>query len=153
MSGSDVQNFQAKALRVISWLPQHFFPPATEWHFPDRGCFSPHPKVKSMKYEWEINIFVVGTSLVAQWLRICLPTQGTRVRAPVQEDPTCRGTTKPVRLNYGAFALEPASHNYWSPCTTTTEAHVPRDPAPQQEKPQQWEACAPQRRVAPARRN
>ena len=25
--------------------------------------------------------------------------------------------------------------------------------APQQEKPPQWEACAPQRRVAPARRN
>ena len=30
----------------------------------------------------------VGTSLVAQWLRICLPMQGTRVRALVQEDPT-----------------------------------------------------------------
>ena len=39
-------------------------------------------------------------SLVAQWLRILLPTQGTRVRALVQEDPTCRGATKPVRHNY-----------------------------------------------------
>ena len=28
-------------------------------------------------------------SLVAQWLRICLPMQGTRVRALVREDPTC----------------------------------------------------------------
>ena len=27
-------------------------------------------------------------SLVAQWLRICLPMQGTRVRALVWEDPT-----------------------------------------------------------------
>ena len=26
--------------------------------------------------------------------------QGTRVRALVQEDPTCRGATKPVRHNY-----------------------------------------------------
>ena len=41
-----------------------------------------------------------GTSLVAQWLRIRLPMQGTRVRALVQEDPTCRRATKPVRHNY-----------------------------------------------------
>ena len=41
-----------------------------------------------------------GASLVAQWLRIRLPVQGTRVRALVQEDPACRGATKPVRHNY-----------------------------------------------------
>ncbi|KAJ8787666.1 hypothetical protein J1605_022824 [Eschrichtius robustus] len=34
--------------------------------------------------------------LVAQWLRICLPMQGTRVRALVREDPTCREATKPA---------------------------------------------------------
>ena len=39
-------------------------------------------------------------SLVAQWLRICLPMQGTQVRALVWEDPTCRGATKPVSHNY-----------------------------------------------------
>ena len=39
-------------------------------------------------------------SLVAQWLRIRLPMQGTRVRALVQEDPTCRGATKPMHHNY-----------------------------------------------------
>ena len=38
----------------------------------------------------------VGASLVAQWLRICLPMQGTRVRALVWEDPTCRGAAGPV---------------------------------------------------------
>ena len=37
------------------------------------------------------------TSLVAQWLRIRLPMQGTLVRALVQEDPTCRRATKPMR--------------------------------------------------------
>ena len=31
-----------------------------------------------------------GASLVGQWLRIYLPMQGTRVRALVWEDPTCR---------------------------------------------------------------
>ena len=59
-----------------------------------------------------------GTSLVAQWLRIRLPMQGTWVQALVWEDPTCRGATKPVRHNYWACALEPAIHNNW--------AHVPQ---------------------------
>ena len=79
-----------------------------------------------------------GTSLLAQWLRICLPMQGTRVRALVWEDPTRRGATKPV------------SHNYW--------AHVPQLLKPvclelQQEKPLQREALAPWWRVAPAHCN
>ena len=39
-------------------------------------------------------------SLVAQWLRICLPMQGTRVRALVWEDPTCCGATRPMSHNY-----------------------------------------------------
>ena len=39
-------------------------------------------------------------SLVVQWLRIRLPMQGTRVRALVREDPTCRGAARPVRPNY-----------------------------------------------------
>ena len=39
-------------------------------------------------------------SLVAQWLRICLPMQGTRVRALVWEDPTCRGATGPMSHNF-----------------------------------------------------
>ena len=39
-------------------------------------------------------------SLVVQWLRICLPMQGTRVRALVWEDPTCRGATRSVSHNY-----------------------------------------------------
>ena len=39
-------------------------------------------------------------SLVAQWLRICLPIQRTRVRALAGEDPTCHGATKLVLHNY-----------------------------------------------------
>ena len=39
-------------------------------------------------------------SLVAQWLRIRLLMQGTRVRALVREDPTCHGATKPTSHNY-----------------------------------------------------
>ena len=58
------------------------------------------------------------TSLVAQWLRILLPMQETRVQALVWEDHTCRRATKPASHNYWTCALEPASHNYW--------AHVPQ---------------------------
>ena len=98
------------------------------------------------------------TSLVTQWLRICLPVQGTRVRALVQEDPTCRRATKPVYHNYWAYALEPECCNYW--------AHVPQLLKPahlepmlcnkrshRNEKPTHHEAHAPQRRVAPTHRN
>ena len=54
-----------------------------------------------MKTFHETQKITPGASLVAQWLRICLPMQGTRVRALVREDPTCRGAL--------------------SPCATTTE--------------------------------
>ena len=56
-----------------------------------------------------------GDSLVVQWLRVCLPMQGTRARALVWEDPTCRGATRPV------------SHNYWACASGAC--------APQQERP------------------
>ena len=36
------------------------------------------------------------TSLVVQWLRIYLPTQGTRVQSLVQEDSTCQRAIKPM---------------------------------------------------------
>ena len=75
----------------------------------------------------------VRASLVAQWLRIHLPMRGTRVRALVWEDPTCRGAARPV------------SHNYWACASGAC--------APQQERPRQWEARAPRWRVASARRN
>ena len=42
----------------------------------------------------------LGASLVAQWLGISLPMQGTSVRALVWEDPTCRRATRPVSHNY-----------------------------------------------------
>ena len=47
------------------------------------------------------NLKVLGwSSLVVQWIRMCLPLQGTQVRSLVQEDSTCHGATKPMRHNY-----------------------------------------------------
>ena len=59
-----------------------------------------------------------GTSLVAQWLRICLPMKGIRVRPLVREDRTCCRATKPVCHSYWALVpqlrklmrLEPLLH-------------------------------------------
>ena len=68
-------------------------------------------------------------SLVAQWLGVCLPVRGTRVRALVWEDPTCRGA-------YG-----PVSHGCWACASGAC--------APQRETPRWWEARAPRWGVAP----
>ena len=43
--------------------------------------------------------WIRGASLVAQWLRVCLPMQGTWVRVLVWEDPTCHGAAGPVCHN------------------------------------------------------
>ena len=76
-----------------------------------------HPnKLRLIIYSW--------TSLVAQWLRIHLPMQGTRVWALVWEHPTCRGAAEPVCHNYWAHVpqllkpmrLEPVLHNKRSHC-------------------------------------
>ena len=79
---------------------------------------SPRGWVLRKEKNFDIKNDEARASLVAQWLRICLPMQGTRVGALVREDPTCCGATKPVRHNYWVCALDPASHNYW--------AHVPQ---------------------------
>ena len=81
--------------------------------------FSKRNEVVIKRKKGSINSkWILGTSLVVQWLRTRLPMQGTWVRALVQEDPTCRRATKPVRHSYWACALEPVSHNY--------RAHMPQ---------------------------
>ena len=66
------------------------------------------------------------TSLVAQWLRICLPMQGTGVRSgkiphAAEQLSPCATTTEPAR---------PRAHTpqVLSPCATTTEAHTLQGP-------------------------
>ena len=59
-----------------------------------------NPNLTASKLSSETQESIIGASLAGQWLRICLPMQGTRVRGLVREDPTRRGATKPVRHNY-----------------------------------------------------
>ena len=66
----------------------------------------------------KINLKNKRISLVAQLIRIHLPTQGTWVQSLVREDSTCRRATKPMH-NYCArvmqllkpVCLQPALHN------------------------------------------
>ena len=78
-------------------------------------------------YTW---ISISRTSLVVQWIRICLPMQGTQVRSLVWEDPArCR-------------AAKATCHSYWSLCSsslccTTRQATATRSPhAETRERPQ-----------------
>ena len=55
-------------------------------------------------------------SLTAQGYRIRPQMQETQVQSLVQEDPTCRRATKPMRYSCWACAPpEPGNHNSWSP--------------------------------------
>ena len=80
-----------------------------------------------------LKINHIGASLVAQWLRVCLPIQGTQVPSLVWEDPACHGATGPV------------SHSCWA-CASGACAL-------QQEGPRWWEARAPRWGVAPTCRS
>ena len=98
------------------------------------------PRQKGRRDVFKVNTGVHkaqgGTSLVAQWLRIRLPVQGTRVRALVREDPTCRGITAhaPQLLSPRSRACNP---QLLSLRAATTEVCAPRARALQQEKPLQ----------------
>ena len=80
-----------------------------------------HSQIKKKTYE--------GNSLVVQWLRICLPVQGTQIQSLVCKDSTRCGQTKPLHHNYWARvpATEPMRPTAWTP----------------QDKPPQWEAHTP----------
>ena len=84
------------------------------------------------------------TSLVVQWLSICLPMQGTGVWSLVRKDPTCHGAAKPVHHSCWArvpwapihkqrcHCSEEPGHRIWklaSPrCSWRTPMHNIRDP-------------------------
>ena len=110
---------------------------------------------------WKVNHWLHGwhqrtefrTSLVVQWLRICLPMRGTRVQSLDREGPTCRGATKPQQLSLCSRAREP---QLLSPRATTTEAHAMRSPCTTTKSsprsPQLEKACTQQRRPNAAKK-
>ena len=111
-------------------------------------CHSLHPNLGPFRFGLYLKCWHFGTSLVAQWWRICLPIQGSQVQSLIQEDPTWQGATGPMQPNYWACAPEPGSHHYWAHVPKPLKAMRPRAHAPQV-KPLQWAAWAPQLESGP----
>ena len=90
---------------------------------------SPQPSYSRMK-DWKLSSLKsrIGTSLVVQWLRIHLPTQGTQVQSLIWEGPTCTTACESCVLQW-------------------LRSHL-RACASQQEKLPQWEASTSQQRVS-----
>ena len=88
----------------FGWVHRQFIPssPLGPFQFLLLSCTS-HSSLWTKFLEVELLVQRIdehGTSLVAKWLRICLPVQGTGVGSLGQEDPTCHGGTKPGNHNY-----------------------------------------------------
>lgn len=66
-------------------------------------------------------MYRIRTSLVVQWIRICLSIWRTQIQSPVQEDSTCHGGSKPVKHNYSAPTLEAVHCNKRSLCSVIGE--------------------------------
>ena len=83
-------------IRLPRWHSANFLTTLPPSHSKQRACASrAQAALGAGEFKDEVR-----TSLVTQWLRICLPMQGTWVRALVREDPTCHGASRPVRHNY-----------------------------------------------------
>ena len=66
------------------------------WSLPVNGLSFTTDEMPTMGRDTAFTKVHTGTSLMVQWLRICLLMLGTRVQSLVWEDPTCLGATKPV---------------------------------------------------------
>ena len=99
------------------WFPTPVFL-LGEFHR-QRSLVDYSPRTRRVRHDWlTLSLFTfklllcmhthsswttkLGTSLAVQWLRICLPMQGTWVQFLAWKDPTCCGATKPVRYKYWA---------------------------------------------------
>ena len=67
--------------------------------------------------------------------------QETQVWSLIWEDTTFQEATKPMHHSYGACALEPKNHNYWTLVPQVLKTSHPSACAQQQEKPRQWKVC------------
>ena len=94
-----------KKINVFIWLPAHVL------HDVSFLSVVLGPRLPNFLKKWAGR-----ASLLAQWLRICLPMQETWVRSLIQEDPIGHEATAPVCHNFWACALEPASCACWATC-------------------------------------
>ena len=116
---------------ILAELKTMFYDEYCENIFEER---KPQGWQQNSAWSWEFlkSIFFKyspGISLVAQWLRIRLPMQGTQVRALVWEDPTCRGATKPMHHNYWACVPQLLKPVHLEPELRSKRSHRNEKPA------------------------
>ena len=70
----------------------------------------------------------VGTSLVVQWLGICLAMQRTQVQSLGWEDSTCHGAAKPVCHNCWVCVLQLPKPTSLEPMLCNEESHHSEKP-------------------------
>ena len=106
----------------MSWIFKNPLGPEAEHHLKQQMFI-----LNSILY---FKLYPWGISLMVQWLRIHLPTQGSQVQSPVWEDLTCHWAAKPMHCNCRSpHALELVFHK--------------------QERPPQWEAPRSQLESSP----
>ena len=88
---------------------------------PHDTCWVPDPPTSLRYFSILYSENGSGPSLVAHWLGIHQPMQGTQDGSLVQEDPTYHRATKPVCHSYGSPSTQ-------SPCSTTRETTALRSP-------------------------
>ena len=81
------------SLTISASLTPHGFSPESMTQY--TSCRQ-IPESQVCFWETGFKIHPIWASLLEQWLRVRLPMQGTRVRAPVREDPACRGAAGPM---------------------------------------------------------
>ena len=83
-----------------------------------------------------IKIHMAWTSLVAQWIRTLLSTQGTWFDSCSRKTPHVKEQLKPMCHAYWSLPVPGLmSHHYRAHMVPTAEGAMPRAPAPQQGKP------------------
>ena len=68
------------SVRVRNWGDPPPCLPASAWSYSQMGLVAADTFIRTFFGRWDVyNVIILGTSLVVQWLRICLAMQGTWV--------------------------------------------------------------------------
>ena len=68
------------SVRVRNWGDPPPCLPASAWSYSQMGLVAADTFIRTFFGRWDVyNVIILGTSLVVQWLRICLAVQGTWV--------------------------------------------------------------------------
>ena len=102
VSSTENSTFSATLLQIQTSLFKHF-------HL---ASITKHPLTKHNTLTLPLKKQKTRASLVFQWWKTRLPTQGTCVQFLVQEDFTCHEVTKPESLQ--VTTAESVGHNSWS---------------------------------------